>query len=326
MSSLHQVTPPAEVLEALKAAKNVVLFTHINPDGDGLGAEGALAEALAAQGKRVVVQNTDPTPKTYAFLGLEKYKAPEGFVPDLAVALDCPVLQRLGAPAVESLKGIAKIMVIDHHVPKEPFGSAGLVWVDDKAAATGQMMEALLSALGWAVTPTMASAMYAAVVNDTGCFRHSNTDQAVFELASRLVKAGADSKMVNRKLLDERPLAGVKLWATALSGLKVIAGGKAAMVTVSAAQLAASGATWEDTDGLAETLRSIEGVEVSAMLREEGALKAKLSMRSKYAFDVNAFAGQWGGGGHAKAAGATMAMPFGEAVAAVQAALEKAVS
>jgi phosphoesterase RecJ-like protein len=322
--SLHQVSPPAEILEALRAAKDVVLFTHINPDGDGLGAEGALAEALTAQGKRVVVQNTDPTPKTYAFLGLEAYTAPAGFVADLAVALDCPVLQRLGAPAVEALKAIPKIMVIDHHVPKEPFGS--LVWVDDKAAATGQMMEALLSALQWPITPSMASAMYAALVNDTGCFRHSNTDQAVFELASRLVKAGADSKMVNRRLLDERPLAGIKLWATALSGLKVLSGGKAAIVTVSAAQLASSGATWEETDGLAETLRSIEGVEVSAMLREEGALKAKLSMRSKYAFDVNHFAGQWGGGGHAKAAGATLAMPFDEAVATVQAALEKAVN
>jgi phosphoesterase RecJ-like protein len=312
-------------MNALKAAQKVVLFTHINPDGDGLGAEGALAEALAAQGKQVVVMNTDPTPKTYSFLGLDKYPAPAGFMPDLAVALDCPVLQRLGAPAVEFLKGVPKIMVIDHHVPKEPFGTAGLVWVDDKAAATGQMMEALLSQLGWAITPSMASAMYAAVVNDTGCFRHSNTDQAVFELAARLVHAGADSKLVNRKLLDEKPLAGIKLWAQALSGLKVLSGGKAAMVTVSAADLAASGATWEETDGLAETLRSIEGVEVSAMLREEGPLKAKLSMRSKYAFDVNVFAGQWGGGGHAKAAGATMPMPFADAVTAVQTALEKAV-
>jgi phosphoesterase RecJ-like protein len=207
--SLLKLNPPADVVAALKAAQNVVLFTHINPDGDGLGAEAALAEALVAQGKTVVVQNTDPTPKNYAFLKLERFKAPAGFVPDLAVALDCPVLTRLGAPAVEALKSIEKIMVIDHHVPKEPFGN--LLWVDDKAAATGQMMEALLSALGWAVTPSMASAMYAAVVNDTGCFRHSNTDQAVFELAARLVAAGADSKGVNRQLLDERSLAGVQL-------------------------------------------------------------------------------------------------------------------
>ena len=119
--SLHKPVAPVEIMDALKAAQRVVLFTHINPDGDGLGAEGALAEALVAQGKQVVVMNTDPTPKTYGFLGLDKYPAVAGFVPDLAVALDCPVLQRLGSPAVEALKGIAKIMVIDHSISGDLF-------------------------------------------------------------------------------------------------------------------------------------------------------------------------------------------------------------
>ncbi len=320
--SLLKLEAPAALLEALKASKKVALYTHINPDGDGLGAEAALAEALTAQGKQVAVHNTDPTPKTYQFLGLERFPMSAGFEPDTIVALDCPVLERLGANAAAPFKSNAKKLVIDHHVPKVPFGD--VVWVNDKAAATGQMMEALLTQLGWAITPAMASAMYAAVVNDTGCFRHSNTDEAIFQLASRLLAAGADSRMVNRQLMDEKPLAGIKLWADALSGIVTLQGGKIAMVSVSAAQLAASGATWEETDGLAETLRSIEGVSISAMLREEGPLKAKLSMRSKFAFDVNVFAAQWGGGGHAKAAGATLALPFAEAVAQVRAALEKA--
>jgi phosphoesterase RecJ-like protein len=319
---MHKLEPPASLLEALKGAKKIALFTHLNPDGDGLGAEAALAAALTAQGKQVAVLNSDPTPKTYGFLELERYAAGTDFAPDLAISLDCPVLQRLGPAANERLKGMPKLAVIDHHVPKEPFGTAGLIWIDDKAAATGQMIEALLAALQWPMTPAIASAIYAALVNDTGCFRHSNTDRAVFELAGRLLEAGADSRLVNRKLLDEKPLAGIKLWAEALSGLKLFSGGKAAMVTVSAAQLASAGATWEETDGLAETLRGIEGVEVSVMLREEGALKTKLSLRSKYAFDVNVFAAQWGGGGHAKAAGATLSLPFADAVKTVQSALE----
>ena len=320
--SLLKLEAPAALLEALKASKKVALYTHINPDGDGLGAEAALAEALVAQGKQVAVLNTDRTPKTYEFLKLDRYPMVAGFEADTVVALDCPVLERLGANAAAPFASNAKKLVIDHHVPKVPFGD--VVWVNDKAAATGQMMEALLTQLGWAITPTMASAMYAALVNDTGCFRHSNTDEAVFQLASRLLAAGADSRLVNRQLMDEKPLAGIRLWADALSGIQTLQDGKIAMVAVSAAQLAASGATWEETDGLAETLRSIEGVSVSAMLREEGPLKAKLSMRSKFAFDVNVFAGQWGGGGHAKAAGATMAVPFAEAVAKVRTALEKA--
>jgi phosphoesterase RecJ-like protein len=170
----------------------------------------------------------------------------------------------------------------------------------------------------------MATALYAALVNDTGCFRHSNTDQHVFACAMRLLAAGADSKDVNRRLLDEKPLRMVRLQAEALSQLQTLAGGRGALVSVSQAQLKAHNATWEDTDGLAEDLRSIEGVEVSAMLREEGSQKAKLSLRSKYAFDVNVFAGRWGGGGHAKAAGATLNMGFADAIKAVGEGLEQA--
>jgi phosphoesterase RecJ-like protein len=188
------------------------------------------------------------------------------------------------------------------------------------------MMEPLIAALGVDLSPAMATALYAALVNDTGCFHHSNTDQWVFECAARLLKAGADSTGVNRRLLDEKPLGMVRLQAHVLDRLTVIAGGKAALVAVGVDDLKAFHADWEDTDGLAEGLRSIAGVEVSAMLREEGPAKAKLSLRSKFAFDVNVFAGKWGGGGHAKAAGATIPLPLPQALAAVAEALEKALA
>ena len=322
--SADRVPAPAGLVQALKAAQAVTLVTHLNPDGDGLGAESALALALESMGKTVRVLNNDPTPAQYAFLGLEERRPQGAFQADLAVSLDCPVLERLGPQGQAAFKAAPVTAVIDHHVAKEPFGQH--VWVSTPSCATGEMIEALLPLLGVALTPAMATALYAAVVNDTGCFRHSNTDAQVFALAGRLLAAGADATGVNRRLLDEKPLSMVRLQAHALDKLTVIAGGKAALVSVAAADLAAFGATWEDTDGLAEGLRSIAGVQVSAMLRKEGPAKAKLSLRSKYAFDVNAFAGQWGGGGHAKAAGATMAMPFNEAVAAVQTALEKAVN
>jgi len=318
--SAFRAHPPAGLVEALRAARKVVLVTHVNPDGDGLGSQSALALGLEALGKQVAVANTDATPESYGFLGLEERRRP-GFDADLSVALDCPVLERLGPAGRAAFEAAPVKAVVDHHVPKEPFGDA--VWVEPQAAATGEMMEALLDALGVQLTAPMATALYAAVVNDTGCFRHSNTDRHVFALATRLLAAGADSKDVNRRLLDERPLRMVRLQAHVLDRLRVLAGGRAALVSVSAADLAAFQAGWEDTDGLAESLRSIQGVEVSAMLREEPA-GAKLSLRSKYAFDVNAFAGQWGGGGHAKAAGATLKMPFQQAVEAVASGLEKA--
>jgi phosphoesterase RecJ-like protein len=320
----YRVQPPADLVQALSQAKRVALVTHLNPDGDGLGAESALALALESLGKQVVVFNNDATPAQYAFLGLEERRAPALPPIDLVVALDCPVLERLGAAGKAAFDAAPASVVIDHHVPKEAFGQR--TWISTDCCATGEMMEPLIAALGVALSPAMATGLYAALVNDTGCFHHSNTDQWVFECAARLLKAGADSAGVNRRLLDEKPLGMVRLQAHVLDRLTVIAGGRAALVAVGAEDLKAFGAGWEDTDGLAEGLRSIAGVEVSAMLREEGPAKAKLSLRSKFAFDVNVFAGQWGGGGHAKAAGATIPLPLPQAVAAVASALEKALA
>ncbi len=315
----RRIRPPRPLVEALKASRRVVLVTHVNPDGDGLGSEAALATALRALGKDVVVANHDATPATYSFLGLEAHGGPAADC-DLAVALDCPVPERLGTRGRAAFEGSALRVVMDHHLAKESFGD--LVWIEDRACATGEMIEALLPELGVAATPPMATAMYAAIVNDTGCFRHDNADAFAFAAAVRLLEAGADARGVTRRLMDEKPLRQVRLQARALSDLRILAGGKGALVAVSLDDLKAFGATWEDTDGLSEALRSIEGVEVGAMLRQEGPDTLKLSLRSKFGFDVNALAGRWGGGGHAKAAGATLRMPFGQAVAEVAAALE----
>jgi phosphoesterase RecJ-like protein len=320
----YRVQPPAELVQALRQAKRVAMVTHLNPDGDGLGSEAALALALEAMGKQVLVLNNDATPAQYEFLGLERRRPQGAPDADLVVSLDCPVLDRLGPAGAAALKAAPATVVIDHHVPKEPFGQ--LTWISTECCATGEMMEPLIAALGVTLGADMATALYAALVNDTGCFHHSNTDQWVFECASRLLQAGADSAGVNRRLLDEKPLGMVRLQAHVMDKLTVIAGGKAALVSVGVDDLKAFGSGWEDTDGLAEGLRSIAGVEVSAMLREEGPAKSKLSLRSKYAFDVNVFAGRWGGGGHAKAAGATIPLPLPQAVAAVAEALEKALA
>jgi len=321
--SRPRVAPPKALVEALLQARKVLMVTHINPDGDGLGSQAALAEALVSLGKSVVVANNDPVPAQYSFLGLDAFTGdPAGA--DLSLSLDCPVLERLGAKGRAVFAAAAATAVIDHHVPKEAFGHT--VWIEEGAAATGEMIEALLPELGVHLSPAMATALYAALVNDTGCFRHSNSDAFTFACAVRLLEAGADRQGVNRRLMDEKPLRQVRLQARVLDALRALAGGRAALVAVSAADLAAFSATWEDTDGLAETLRSIEGVEVGAMLREEGPLTTKLSLRSKFGFDVNTFAGRWGGGGHAKAAGATLRMPYDEALKTVSEALEKEIS
>jgi phosphoesterase RecJ-like protein len=318
------MTPPDELISALKAASSVVLVTHVNPDGDGLGAEAALAEALQGLGKKVFLANHDATPERYAFLKLDRWgKAPQPC--DLGVVLDTSVKARVGEGS-KALDAAAQTVVIDHHAGGEPFGS--LNWVESGAASTGSMVAEVLKKLGVKFTPSMAVGLYTALAFDTGCFRYSNTSAESFSLAAELKLAGADTAEINRELFESRPASAVKLGARALADLKMGSQGLSVMTCVSAAMMADCGAQAEDCDGIVEAARSIQGVEVAAMLREEKGpvARVKLSMRSKRWLDVNALAGLFGGGGHVRAAGATLNMGLDEAREAVAAKIQEALA
>jgi phosphoesterase RecJ-like protein len=309
----------AELLKAIGDAQSVALITHVNPDGDGLGAQAALAEALEGLGKKVALWNQDRPGARYAFLKLEgRYQEPAPC--DLALVLDTSVKSRIGT-AAEHLGKAKAVGVIDHHAGSEPFGSMN--WVEPTAASTGSMVAELLPGLGVKLTPGIAGAIYAALAHDTGCFRYSNASPESFALAAELKKAGADSAAINVELFESRPASAVKLWAAALGTLEIGNGGLSAMVTVPRSMLEACGAGPEDADGIVEAARGIEGVEVSAMLREDPK-GVKLSTRSKRWLDVNALCAKFGGGGHHRASGATMKMGLAEAKAAVAEALASA--
>ena len=312
---------PPKLLEALKAASTVALITHVNPDGDGLGAQAALAEALEGLGKKVVLWNQDKPGERYAFLNLEgRYATPAAC--DLALVLDTSVLSRIGT-ASQHLALAKEVGVIDHHAGSEPFGQHA--WVVATAASTGSLIAELLKDLGVTLTPSIASAIYAALAHDTGCFRYSNTSAESFALAGELKAAGADTAAINVELFESRPAAAVKLWAKALSALEIGNGGKSAIAVVTQAMLDECGATKEDSDGVVEAARAIQGVEVAALLREDkGAVK--LSTRSKKWLDVNAMCAVFGGGGHHRASGATLKMGLAEAKIALAAAIAEALN
>jgi phosphoesterase RecJ-like protein len=319
MKAMTEKAPPA-LLKALRDAKSVALITHVNPDGDGLGAQAALAEALEGLGKTVALWNQDRPGERYAFLGLEgRYATPAAC--DLALVLDTSVIGRIGT-AAGSLALARQSGVIDHHAGSEPFGD--FAWVVPSAASTGSLMAELLKELGVALTPSMAGAIYAALAHDTGCFRYSNTSAESFALAAELKAAGADTAAINVELFESRPAAAVKLWALSLSRLEIGDGGLSAVALVTGDMLKECGASKEDSDGIVEAARAIQGVEVAALLREDAGM-VKLSTRSKKWLDVNALCANFGGGGHHRASGATLRMGLAEAKAAVQAAISKAV-
>lgn len=302
--------PPADLLQALRDAKSIGFVTHVSPDGDGLGCEAALAEGLANLGKQVALLNADKALPRYDFLGLARFEAAPGFKPDILFSLDAPEAARLGG-ALEKHPGV-DVAVLDHHVSERPFGRWR--WCEEKAAATAVLAEPVLRALGAEISPTMATALYTALAYDTGCFRHSNSDAEAFELAGRLLAAGADSQAVNRTLFESRPLASVKLWAKAMGSLELLHSGKAGLVGLSQADFKACAASEEDAEGLAEAIRAIAGVEVGIVARERADGQVKVSLRSKSDFDVNRLAGRFGGGGHRKASGATLKGPLDQAL------------
>ncbi len=303
-------TPPKDLVQALRDAASIGFVTHVNPDGDGLGCEAALAEGLATLGKRVAILNADVALPRYDFLGLNRFEAPAGFKPDLLFSLDAPEAARLGG-ALEKFPGV-DVAVLDHHVSERPFGR--WAWIEEKAAATALLAEATLVALQVPLSAPMATALYAALAYDTGCFRHSNSDVEAFALAERLLSAGADSQRVNRILFESRSLASVKLWAKALGSMTLLHDAKAGMVGLSESDFKACDAAEEDAEGLAEAIRAIAGVEVGIVARERSNGQVKVSLRSKTDFDVNHLAGHFGGGGHRKASGATLKGPLDQAL------------
>jgi phosphoesterase RecJ-like protein len=313
----------------LGSARDVILTTHVNPDGDGLGAEAGLAAYLMERGIRARILNADPPPRHLRFLGTEA--VPLGVVrgldedgvgeADLLVILDTSVAERLGAMA-EALQRVSARVCIDHHEPRDVLGEVHLV--DPGASSTAEIVFRLLKRLGASFTPRIAVPLYVGVAFDTGFFRFSNTTPETHLAAAELSRHGVNPEELYSRMFATHSPARMWLWGRALGSLAVEAGGRLAWMAVDHALLAATGATAEDLEGLVEQGRQVEGVEVSILFREDAPDRVKVSFRANGPLDVNALAGRFGGGGHVKAAGATIGAPLAEVIPLVLAEARRA--
>lgn len=308
--------------DALRGADRVLIVAHVNPDADALGSSLALAEGLKALGKRPGIYVDGPVPSTFSFLPLSGLRVglEEGGW-DTGVVLDCPSLDRTG-PAAAALAGCPTLVNIDHHPGNAGFAHAA--WAEPAAAATGELVHGVLVALGAPIGPAAALGLYAALADDTGGFRYSNTTSATLRLAADLVDLGVRPAEVAQSLFDRWTPQGLRLLGAALARIETLAGGAAALAVLDRGLFAACGASDEDADPVINYLRGLEGVRVAAVLREAAPGKQRLSLRSFGAVNVSALAGQFGGGGHACAAGATLPDGLDEAAERVRRALEEA--
>ncbi|HEY0007734.1 MAG TPA: DHH family phosphoesterase [Tepidisphaeraceae bacterium] len=324
----------AEVLNVLSNSRRVLVTTHVRPDGDALGSTAAMVRAMKVKGIAADVLLLSKLPSKYAFVyvdaGIESRDVEAGFPADFSLdpydtllVIDTGTWSQLPGlkPYVEQFKG--KKLVVDHHLTQEDW--ADTKHVLPKAAAAGEIVADLIEQWGVAFDAPMASALYVALVADTGWFQYSNTGPATLRLAARLMEAGVDTDRVYQLLYQNERPQRLALHARGLNSMELVAGGKVAVMTLDTGDFVAADASVNDTEALINTPLQIRNVAASVVLsRPPGPGPVRISFRSKGQIDVAAFAQQFGGGGHARAAGAKLDGSLYEAKATIIAKLTEA--
>jgi phosphoesterase RecJ-like protein len=317
----------AEVLEAafdaaaaaVRSAPRVVVAAHENPDGDAIGSLVGAVRGLRAAGIDAVgVRAPNELPREYRWLddGDTATTAPDG-EGWLLLAVDCGSAARIAAPAGVRERA-ALVVDLDHHHDNTRFGDINIV--DSDAACSAMMVRELLRRLGVGLTPAIATPLYVGLVSDTGRFQYSNTDARAFFAAAELVGTGAKPQEVFQRLYESVQASKLRLLARALDRIELRLGGRLAVTWLTRADIAETGADESATDGVIDSLRAIEGVEVAAFIREAANGSGhKVSLRSAGGLvDVSRIARAGGGGGHARAAGFSSDLGRPELVALIE--------
>lgn len=286
------------VWQRLLSAKKPALLIHRNPDLDALGSALALHHALErAKVRSALVAYELPIAPRYGFLpGIERFKAavPKGC--DLLVAIDSGDAKLLNPDRPD-----LEMIVIDHHQSNSGYGAINLV--RPECAATGEVVADLFEINNVALTPKIATALYAALAGDTRFFITDRVGPHTFGLAARLLETGIDAEAIGNAINRSRPLSELRLTGRLLSTLSLHCEGRLALGIVTQADLAACGASIADGADLPEWLISAATAEVACLLMELPEGRIKGSLRAKGALDVSRVAAHFGGGGHPKAAG-----------------------
>lgn len=308
--------------DLIRSHRRFLLTGHENPDGDCLGAEVALFHLLKALGKDVQICNPDPLARSLDFLQrhtpMQHLRAEAPPAPfDVAVLLDCCQLSRIGGVAQQIRSNNAIVAVIDHHVGSD-HGDGAVNFVDPTAAATGALVHRLYREFDLPLSPAAAEGVFLSLVSDTGWFRYSNTDASVLAMAAELVAAGVEPSALYDRIHRRAHQDAAAILAVALQRHELRLGGKLAVVVLDRALMERAARADFDTDQVIDPLRSLDCVEVVAIVKERFDGGAKLSLRAKGDVDVQRIASSFGGGGHKKAAGATVALPLGDVVRALE--------
>lgn len=307
--SYFPVLRPAfeQLLAAIGPGDRIAVVGHARPDGDCIGSQVALCRVLRARGAEAVCVNGDPVPRRLAFLvGDTPFLQSKDFLPDgqkadgwRAIFVDCADHARAGKRLAFAF--LRPLGCIDHHLSNANYAEHDVV--DSAAAATAEILAGLFLDLGLGVDATCAQALYAGIATDTGQFSFPSTTHRVFELTGELIERGANPAVASNELYAQESFAKLELLGRFLASLRRECGGRVCVGVLRRSDFAETGALSEDTEGLVDYARSIEGIEIGVLVEErpEG---AKASLRAKDPImRVDQIAALFGGGGHACAAG-----------------------
>lgn len=297
------------ILEKIHSTEKITLISHYNPDADAYGSMLGLAASLTAHGKSITVVNeTGILPRYSVIPGLHAVVKEIPDTPALLIACDCGSLQRIGDGLVASAKTAGCIINIDHHISNDMFGAVN--YVDAQASSTSEIMHDLLSAGSYPINKQVAICLLAGIIGDTGSFRYTCTTAKTMRIAAELMDLGASPTELYTHIFASTSLGATKLQAESILNLELSCGDQFAEVIVTEEMVKKHGASFDDTDGLAERVRDIAGVKISASLRQDGSIW-RVSLRSvNPKYNVSNIAAVFGGGGHIQAAAFRSSKPL----------------
>ena len=307
-----------EAAELLRRQDNILILTHRRPDGDTIGCAVGLCAALRELGKTAcLLPNADTTALFTPYL--EGYLAPEGFAPDFVVSVDIASRGLFPDNAKCWLeKGVD--LAIDHHGSNEGFGKENCV--DPGRAACGELIYDIIRQWG-PVSPAAALPLYLAVSTDTGCFVYSNTTPDTHRVAAALMDTGIDYRRVNKRHFRTKSFKRLRLESMITQDMELFDNGAIAVAAVSLDMMNALDAREEDAEDIAAFAGQVEGVETAVTIRELRPGECKLSVRTSAGLNASAVCALLGGGGHAAAAGCSVAGSVADAKAAILAAIRQ---
>ena len=322
MSTLHMADMHSygSLLGLLDRYDNFALSTHINPDGDAIGSELSLYLFLTQLGKTVRIFNTDAVPVNYRFLpfwdNIEGVHSVGTYRPEVLVVLDASTLERIGKTLSEILLPIHTLVNIDHHATAEAFGHINLI--KPSASSTSEIVYTVIKYHQTPISKACALCLYTGLMFDTGCFRYSNATAETHRIAAELIEIGEFAPdEVYRYVYEHVSVSKIRLLGEILRTLQVTKDGKIASVYATQTMFQKTGATTEAVEGVVNQIQAIAGVEVALCVCELPDGSTKVSLRSQGEVDVSELALEFEGGGHSRAAGCRVVMPYLSAITAL---------